>query len=37
MVQLEFEVEVGGPFENVWKYFSQFENVPDWDPNTKNC
>lgn len=35
MVQLEFEVEVSGDFESVWKYFSKFQNLPDWDPNTK--
>lgn len=35
MVLLSFLVEVDAPFQEVWKFFQKFENVPEWDPNIK--
>jgi uncharacterized protein YndB with AHSA1/START domain len=34
MVKLSFTVYVPAPLEKVWNYFSNFENVAEWDPNT---
>mgnify|MGYP002862363319 CR=1 FL=1 len=34
MVKLSFTVYVPAPLKNVWAYFSKFENVAKWDPNT---
>lgn len=34
MVKLSFTVYVPAPLEKVWNYFSNFETVAEWDPNT---
>jgi uncharacterized membrane protein len=34
MVKLSFTVYVPAPLPQVWAFFSKFENVPKWDPNT---
>jgi uncharacterized membrane protein len=35
MVLLSFLVEVDAPFSQVWNFFKNLENVPEWDPNMK--
>jgi ligand-binding SRPBCC domain-containing protein len=35
MVHLEFTIPVNANLQTVWDYFSRFEIVPEWDPNTK--
>lgn len=35
MVRLSFIEVAPAPIETVWAYFSRFENIAEWDPNTK--
>lgn len=37
MVQLSFTVLIEKDLETVWNYFSEFTNLPKWDPNTRGC
>lgn len=37
MVKLSFKVMIGKDFETVWRYFSEFSNITQWDPNTPAC
>lgn len=34
MVKLAFTVYVPASLPKVWDFFSKFENLPQWDPNT---
>lgn len=35
MVKLSFIEYAPAPLPKVWEYFSKFENIAEWDPNTK--
>lgn len=37
MVLLEFTIAVNAELERVWTYFSRFEAIPEWDPNTRSA
>jgi|JI9StandDraft_1071089.scaffolds.fasta_scaffold249533_1 hypothetical protein len=37
MVHLEFTIPVNANLERVWAYFSRFEVITEWDPNTRGC
>jgi hypothetical protein len=37
MVLLEFTIQVAASLKPVWDYFSRFEAITEWDPNTKGC
>ena len=36
MVLLKFTVQMTADLEEVWAYFSDFANIPQWDPNAKS-
>lgn len=37
MVLLEFTIPVNAELKRVWDYFSRFEIITEWDPNTRGC
>ena len=37
MVKLGFKLKINAPLSQVWQYYSNFENIVEWDPNTTYC
>ena len=37
MVKLGFKLKIDCELSEVWGYYSNFENIVDWDPNTSYC
>jgi|LakMenEpi03Aug12_release.lakeMendotaPanAssembly.Ray.scaffolds.fasta_scaffold1537444_1 hypothetical protein len=37
MVKLGFKLKIRAPLSKVWEYYSNFENIVEWDPNTTYC
>jgi hypothetical protein len=37
MVKLSFKVKINSALSQVWEYYSNFENIVEWDPNTTHC
>lgn len=35
MVLLSYTIQVKAKLEDIWEYFSKFENIEEWDPNVR--